>query len=63
MAKSSQKKILNIAQKNNLIEIENKIVSLNKKGDEFTTKAIEYIITNEDTLIEDMKEDYFLFRG
>ena len=61
--KVRSKTILNLAQKNNLIEIENKIISLNEKGDAFTTKAIEYIITNEDALIEDMKEDYFLFRG
>lgn len=61
--KVRSKTILNLAKKNNLIEIKNNVVSLNQKGDEFTTKAIEYIITNEDSLIEDMKDDYFLFRG
>ena len=46
-----------------MILIENKIVSLTEKGDEFTTQAIDYIITNEDSQIEDMKDDFFLFRG
>ena len=57
------KSVLDLAQKNNMISIENNIVSLTKKGDEFTSKAIDYIITNEDTQIEDMKDDFFLFRG
>ena len=43
--------------------IDNNIVDLTSKGDEFTTKAIDYIITNEDAQIEDMKDDFFLFRG
>jgi manganese/zinc/iron transport system permease protein len=55
--------VLDLAQKNNMIHIENKVVSLTKKGDEFTSKAIHYIITNEDSQIEDMKENFFLFRG
>lgn len=55
--------ILDLALKNNMIEINNNIVSLTLKGDKFTTQAIDYIITNEDSQIEDMKEDFFLFRG
>lgn len=62
-AKVRSKTILNLALKNNMILIEDNLVSLTKKGDEFTTKAIDYIITNEDGLIEDMKDDFFLFRG
>lgn len=46
-----------------MIEIDNNIVSLTEKGDLFTSQAIDYIITNEDTQIEDMKADFFLFRG
>ncbi|WP_299120977.1 metal ABC transporter permease [uncultured Winogradskyella sp.] len=61
--KVRSKTVLDLAQKNNMIHIENNIVSLTKKGDEFTSKAIDYIITNEDTQIEDMKDDFFLFRG
>ena len=61
--KVRSKTVLDLAEKNNMIHIENKVVSLTKKGDEFTSKAIDYIITNEDAQIEDMKEDFFLFRG
>jgi manganese/zinc/iron transport system permease protein len=55
--------VLDLAQNNNMIRIENNIVSLTTKGDEFTSKAIDYIMTNEDAQIEDMKADFFLFRG
>lgn len=55
--------VLDLALKNNMILIDNNIVSLTQKGDEFTSKAIDYIITNEDSQIEDMKDDFFLFRG
>lgn len=61
--KVRSKTVLDLAQKNNMIVIDNKIVSLTEKGDEFTSKAIDYIITNEDAQIEDMKDDFFLFRG
>lgn len=57
------KTVLELAQKNNMIEIDENIVSLTKKGNAFTSKAIDYIITNEDSQIEDMKDDFFLFRG
>gem|GEM_PF-4858938 len=55
--------VLNLALKNNLITIDNDVVSLTEKGNTFTSKAIDYILTNEEPLIEDMKEDFFLFRG
>jgi manganese/zinc/iron transport system permease protein len=55
--------VLDLALKNNMITIEKNIVSLTNKGDTFTTKAIDYIITNKDAQIEDMKDDFFLFRG
>ncbi|MEM6515095.1 MAG: metal ABC transporter permease [Bacteroidota bacterium] len=61
--KVRSKTVLDLALKNNMIEIEEKIVSLTPKGDEFTTQAIDYIMTNEDAQIEDMKDDFFLFRG
>ena len=61
--KVRSKTVLDLALKNNMIVIDSKIVSLTPKGDEFTTQAIDYIITNEDTQIEDMKDDFFLFRG
>jgi len=61
--KVRSKSVLDLALKNNMIEIDNNIVSLTNKGDEFTSKAINYIITNRDAQIEDMKDDFFLFRG
>lgn len=61
--KVRSKAVLNLALKNNLVTIKNDIVSLTEKGNKFTTRAINYIITNEDALIEDMKDDFFLFRG
>ncbi|MDY7395942.1 metal ABC transporter permease [Aureibaculum sp. 2210JD6-5] len=61
--KVRSKTVLELAMKNNMIVIDNKIVSLTDKGDEFTSLAIDYIITNEDAQIEDMKKDFFLFRG
>ena len=61
--KVRSKSVLELALKNNMIEINKNIVSLTSKGNEFTSKAIDYIITNEDAQIEDMKEDFFLFRG
>ena len=57
------KTVLDLALKNNMIHIEKQVVSLTDKGNEFTSKAIDYIITNEDAQIEDMKDDFFLFRG
>lgn len=61
--KVRSKTVLDLALKNNMILINDKIVSLTDKGDEFTSQAIDYIITNEDTQIEDMKKNFFLFRG
>lgn len=57
------KTVLDLALKNNMITINNHIVSLTEKGNEFTSQAIDYIITNENAQIEHMKEDFFLFRG
>lgn len=61
--KVRSKTVLELATKNNMISIENNIVSLTEKGNDFTSQAIDYIITNEDAQIEHMKDDFFLFRG
>lgn len=61
--KVRSKTVLELALKNNMISIENNIVSLTEKGKDFTTQAIDYIISNDDTKIEHMKDDFFLFRG
>lgn len=55
--------VLKLAEKNNMITIKDEVVSLTSKGLLFTEKALNYIITNEDEQIEDMKDDFFLFRG
>ncbi|WP_046755910.1 metal ABC transporter permease [Kordia jejudonensis] len=55
--------VVELALKNNMITVDNDIISLTEKGEEFTEKAIDYIITNKDTEIEEMKDDFFLFRG
>ncbi len=55
--------IVALAEKNNMITVTDQIISLTEKGDDFTEKAIDYIITNKDTEIEEMKDDFFLFRG
>ena len=55
--------VLELAQKNNMITVSDSIVTLTKKGKEFTDLALEYIVTNKDEKIEPMKEDFFLFRG
>ena len=55
--------VLELALKNNMILLEKNIVSLTEKGEDFTSKAIDYIITNQDNKIEHMKYDFFLFRG
>lgn len=61
--KLKAKSIVELAKKNNMISIKNNIISLTEKGKTFTEKAIDYIITNDDTKIETMKKDFFLFRG
>ena len=57
------KSVVNLALKNNMITLDDKVVSLTEKGKLFTQRAIDYIITNDDSEIETMKEDFFLFRG
>lgn len=57
------KSVLNLALKNNMITIDKKIISLTDKGKTFTDKAIDYIITNDHSKIESIKDDFFLFRG
>jgi manganese/zinc/iron transport system permease protein len=57
------KSVLDLALKNNMITIDKNIISLTNKGKNFTDKAIDYIITNDHSKIESIKEDFFLFRG
>lgn len=57
------KSVLDLALKNNLITITNKIIELTPKGFDFSQQAIQYITDNERSGIEHMKEELFLFRG
>ncbi|NAS31823.1 iron chelate uptake ABC transporter family permease subunit [Flavobacteriaceae bacterium R38] len=61
--KVRSKSVLDLALKNNMISINNDIISLTAKGKTFTTEAIDYIITNKNAAIEEMKDRFFLFRG
>ena len=61
--KVRSKSVLDLALRNNMITIDKEIISLTEKGKNFTDKAIDYIITNDDSKIESIKEDFFLFRG
>lgn len=61
--KVQSKSVLDLALKNNMITIDDDIVSLTKKGKKFTKEAIDYIITNKNSEIENMKDRFFLFRG
>jgi len=55
--------VLDLAEKNNLIHINNDVVTLTEKGLVFTEKSLEYIMSNKDEKIDSMKDDFFLFRG
>ncbi|MEW7292652.1 metal ABC transporter permease [Aquimarina sp. 2304DJ70-9] len=61
--KVRSKSVLDLATKNNMITINNDIVSLTQKGEKFTSEAIDYILTNKNAEIENMKDRFFLFRG
>lgn len=61
--KSQAKLVLELATKNNMIVLTNDIVSLTEKGHIFTEKAINYIIDESTETIEEMKKEFFLFRG
>ncbi|GAA0872859.1 metal ABC transporter permease [Gangjinia marincola] len=61
--KLKAREILQLAEKNNLITINNAIISLTEKGKSFTQEAISHIVTNKETAIEGLKRDFLLFRG
>ncbi|MCG8474147.1 MAG: metal ABC transporter permease [Cytophagales bacterium] len=57
------KSVLRLARNNNMIVIENKIISLTGKGEQFTDEAIQHITSDKTTALESMKDEFFLFRG
>jgi manganese/zinc/iron transport system permease protein len=61
--KVQSERVLNLATNNNLIKITNGVIDLTGKGRQFTAEALNYITINKETAIEDLKEQFFLFRG
>jgi manganese/zinc/iron transport system permease protein len=61
--KSQAKSVLELALKNNMITVNSEIVSLTDKGEVFTKNAINYITDRSEEAIEEMKKEFFLFRG
>ena len=55
--------VLELGLKNNLVQVVDNIIELTEKGNNFTEKALNYIVTNNSVDIEEMKDDFFLFRG
>ncbi|MGB3344671.1 MAG: metal ABC transporter permease [Aequorivita sp.] len=55
--------VMDLALKNNLVEVRNDIIFLTEKGLTFSEKSLQYILDNREEKIEPMKEDFFLFRG
>ena len=61
--KKQAKAVVDLAQKNNMISINNQVISLTDKGILFTENAIRYITDHSEEAIETMKKEFFLFRG
>lgn len=61
--KQQAKAVLELALKNNMIIVENNIVTLTEKGNVFAENAINYITDHSEEAIEEMKKEFFLFRG
>lgn len=62
-SKSYADSVVDLALKNNMVDSDNQLYSLTKKGKEFTELTLGYILTNKDDQIEHLKSDFFLFRG
>lgn len=54
---------IDLAIRNNMIYIENNLVELTEKGKLFATQAIDYIVDNKRSEMEEMKGRFLLFRG
>lgn len=62
-SKKNGEEIVDLALKNNFINIENDLFFLTKKGKEFTDLTLSYILSNNDKETEHLKNDFYLFRG
>jgi len=60
--KNQARLILDLALKNNMIEVNNPQVSLTPKGDSFTKEAMDYIVNNQREDIESVGGKFLLFR-
>ncbi len=54
-------KILNLAKRYHLIQLENDTIYLTPKGDDFADKALQYIITNKSDSLEHEANEHFFF--
>lgn len=61
--KQRAKKVLKLANQNNMIAINSRIINLTPKGLSFTQQAVTYISENKNSELEGIKNDFFLFRG
>lgn len=57
------KTVLKLAVANNLIKIQDQVISLTCKGQEFVENVLHNILLNKEESIETIKEDFFLFRS
>ncbi|MFW5700749.1 MAG: metal ABC transporter permease, partial [Cyclobacteriaceae bacterium] len=62
-SKKHAQQVLDLASENNMIQVENNMISLSEKGELFTSQALEYILFNKKSELEDMKKKFLLFRG
>lgn len=62
-SKSYAESVVDLAEKNNMIQYDQDLISLTEKGENFTKLTLDYILTNRDDQIEHLKRDFFLFRG
>ncbi len=60
--KTKAKRILNLARRNHLVNIEKNMVSLTKKGEHYTNEAMNYIINNKNSELEKFQSRFILFK-
>ncbi|HEX2394323.1 MAG TPA: metal ABC transporter permease [Bacteroidales bacterium] len=54
--------ILELALKNNMIELNDELITLTEKGDSFTREAFDYIVNNNKVSMESIEGKFLLFR-
>jgi len=61
-SRSKAGKVLQMAEKNDMIRIDNDVVDLTEKGEQFAGEAMHYIITNKNTEPENIWNKFIMFR-